>query len=673
MDLFRNTQRQVRFALVAAVIIVMIGVTGYMLIENMPFIDALWMTVETLTTIGYGDVVPRTTQGRVFTLFFIVIGLSVFAFGLQAAASLVINPRLREARMRRRIQRRIDRLRQHYILCGAGELVDRTISNLIDSARQRQQVQLAWLYEPLDRLLDRLLIGQATGRLARVRQALRAVLHGVARLAYRGETLLDVVVLVTPDHQLAENLREAGLLVIEGDPTQDSVLQRAGLEHAQGIIIMLNDDTETLVTVLTARALNPQLAITAATLEEELAQQMIRAGANGVIAPYDVAGQFLNSATLRPAVNEFFVSILDGPHTGIQTTGLDLQAGSPWIGQTLAHLDLRRRFQAGALAVQSEAGDYRYAPPDSYVLREYETLIVVAPAKFIPLLLRECYGTPIVSRRQLIWQRLVLPSAPPPPATASIPGAGQPASSLTQHFIICGSGRIARNAINKLDPARPFVIISDREDYAHELQARGFRVVEGSPVHESILRQAGADRALAIMIALDDPAATVLATLNCRRLSKRLFITAAAHNDELGFKLRRAGADRVITPFQVAAQTVLLSALRPVVSDFFQCIIYNYQTGLETTELYMEDESPWIGQRLGDLRLEERFRAGVIGVRQTGGQYVYAPASDYRIGAHEVLIVVTPMDQADAVRAAAHGSLTKRPYSLRRDADLTAR
>ena len=119
------------------------------------------------------------------------------------------------------------------------------------------------------------------------------------------------------------------------------------------------------------------------------------------------------------------------------------------------------------------------------------------------------------------------------------------------------------------------------------MQARGFRVVEGSPVHESILRQAGADRALAIMIALDDPAATVLAALNCRRLSKRLFIAAAAYNDELGFKLRRAGADRVITPFQVAAQIVLLSALRPVVSDFFQCIIYNYQTGLETTELYV--------------------------------------------------------------------------------------
>ena len=87
----------------------------------------------------------------------------------------------------------------------------------------------------------------------------------------------------------------------------------------------------------------------------------------------------------------------------------------------------------------------------------------------------------------------------------------------------------------------------------------------------------------------------------------------------------------------------------------------------------MEDESPWIGQRLDDLRLEERFRAGVIGVRQTGGQYVYAPASDYQIGAREVLIVVTPMDQADAVRAAAHGSLTKRPYSLRRDTDLITR
>lgn len=675
MDLFRNTQRQVRFALAAAVVIVIIGVSGYMLIENMSFMDALWMTVETLTTIGYGDVVPRSTLGRVFTVIFILIGLSVFAFGLQAAASFIINPRLREARLRRRIQSRVDRLHQHYILCGAGELVDRTVANLMDSARQRQQVQMAWLYQPVDRILDRLLGDASTPqRLLRLRQALRILFHWGVRLVYRAETLLDVIVLVTPDRRLAENLREAGLLVIEGEPTQDRTLTSAGIERAQGIIIMLNDDTETLLTTLTARALNPHLNITAAALEEDLAQQMIRAGANSVIAPYDVAGQFLNSATLRPAVNEFFMTVLDGAHTGIQTTTLYLDESSPWVGQTLEQLDLRRRFQAGVLAIQMQSGEYRCAPPESHRLNQTETVIVVAPANNIPSLLGAYYGTLKPPQRAITWQRLTLPVAPPARSIpASIEQGEQAIGAMNQHFIICGSGRIARNAINKLDPARPFVILTDQEAHFQELRARGFHVILGSLTQEFVLKRAGASRAQAIMIALEDPAATVLAVLNCRRLSKRLFIAASAQTNELIPKLRRAGADRVIAPFQVAAQIVLLTALRPVVSDFFQCIIYNYQTGLETTELYMEHDSPWIGQRIGALGIEERFQAGVIGVRQSNGAYVYAPPKDYQIGAEEVLIIVTPMPHADALRAAAHGSLTKRPYSLRRDAALPRR
>jgi voltage-gated potassium channel len=237
---------------------------------------------------------------------------------------------------------------------------------------------------------------------------------------------------------------------------------------------------------------------------------------------------------------------------------------------------------------------------------------------------------------------------------------------MSGHFIICGTGRVARNAINKLDPARPFVIISDNAAYTGELLVRGFRVIYGNPTHETVHKQAGADRALATMVAVEDDAASVLTVLTCRALSKRLLITAIALSDEMIPKLHRAGADRVVGPFQVAAQFVLLATTRPAVSDFLQYVVYNHAARIETTELYMQDDSPWIGRSVESLLLDRLFRAGVIGIRQANGHYVYAPPGDYVIQPHEVLIVVTPMEHSDELRVTAHASATGRPLSLRR-------
>jgi voltage-gated potassium channel len=166
------------------------------------------------------------------------------------------------------------------------------------------------------------------------------------------------------------------------------------------------------------------------------------------------------------------------------------------------------------------------------------------------------------------------------------------------------------------------------------------------------------------MVALDDDASSVLTALNCRDFNKRLLITATAQTEAMIPKLRRAGADRVITPFQIAAQFTLLATIRPAVSDFLQFVTYNYHAQIETTELYMQDDSPWIGSTIADLKLT-RFKAGVIGVRKADGRYHYAPASQFTLKQNDVLIVVTPMIYADELRTLAHGSVTRRPNSLR--------
>jgi voltage-gated potassium channel len=664
MNSFQEAQRQIRIAIAVLAIVIPIGVTGFIVLERMSLLDAIWLTVITLATIGYGDIYARS-DGAVFLILF---GIGAVAYGLQATATFLFSPAIRDLRGRRRAQRTIDQLRHHYLICGAGELVDNTIRYLLDAARRRLQAQQEEIYKPIDHFLDRIFGDDAHGHFPRLRRILRTVILGITRLTHRGESLLDVVVVVTPNLNYAAHLRDQRLLVVEGDPTNDYVLQRAGIQHAQAMMVMLDSDTEALLTVLTARSLSPHIEITAATLEEQLAPKMIRVGANGVIAPYEVAGQFLNNATLRPAVNEFFNSILFNQGGDAQTTQIYLWDDSPWIGQRLGQLKLRERYRTAVIGLRLENGSYLYAPNDDYILKESEVVIAVAPAKQVPAIQQSSRGNAAPKSRIANWQRLPLPAIPlrTPQRSYTLEEAEQAISAMSGHFIVCGTGRVARNATNKLDPGRPFVLVSDDETYTQEVLARGFRVVHGSAVKESVLKKAGVERALAIMVAVDDDATNVLTILNCRAMSKRLLITATALSDEMMPKLQRAGADRVVGPFQVAAQFVLLATTRPAVSDFLQYVVYNYTAGIETTELYMQHDSPWIGQSIESLLLDRLFRAGVIAVRQANGHYVYAPPGDYVLKEQEVLIVVTPMEHSDELRVTAHGSATKRPVSLRR-------
>jgi voltage-gated potassium channel len=663
MDSLKESQRQIRLAIVALGIIIPTGVLGFLLFEKLSVLNAIWLTIITLTTIGYGDIYARTDGGRVFTIFLILVGLGAVAYGLQASATVLLSPAIRDLRQRRRAQRAIDRLRHHYIICGQGELVDHTVNYLLEGAKQRQTMNLEHLNQPIEKFWSRIL-GSNKSLVFRFIAQLSSF---PVRAFYRTSSLLDVVVVVTPTETFANRLRENGFLVVTGDPTVDEVLIRAGVRNASALMVMLDNDTEAILSVLTARSLNPQLEITAAVLDDQLAHKMIRVGANGVVAHYDVAGRFLNNATLRPAVNDFFTSILFSQENKYQATQLFLLDSSPWIHCSIGALELGKRFQADVIGLRLESGLYDYVPDNHYVLQENEVLIVAAPIEQIHALQEECHGTASSKPQVPVSQRLPLPLNPTivPGHPKTLEDSLRLVTEMSRHFIICGDGRVARHAINKLDPSRPFVIICDNSQYVQELLESGFLVVQGNPSSESVLRQAGADRALAIMITADDSASSILTVLNCRALSKSLLIVATTHQEDMIPKLRRAGADRVVTPFQVAARFVLLATTRPAVSDFLQFVLYNRQVGIETTELYMQNDSPWIGRSIGSLELNRLFKARAIGLRLADGQYGYAPPATHILRPYEVLIVVTPMECSDELRNLAHGSVTKRPESLR--------
>jgi voltage-gated potassium channel len=608
METLQETRRQIRITLIVIALILLVGIIGFMLIEGLSLLDSVWLTVITLATVGYGDVYARSDGGRLFTVLLIAFGIGTVAYGLQATATLLLSPVLREARQRRVIDRRVNRLGGHYILCGSGEMVEHTIRYVLDARMEQRKA----------------------GRDTR---------------DTRGWLLRNLVV-VTADHAFADHLRENAVLVLDGDPTADETLIRAGIHHARAIMVLIDSDSESVLTVLAARALNSSIDISVTIHDDDLARRVTTVGANAVISPYELAGQFLNLATLRPIVNDFFHSILFNLQTGQHTIALAVQDHTNWAGQRVEQI--RTTQQATVLAMRQQDGRFLYAPQPEYVLQASDTLVVVVPESRLPHLAGN--GNQLQRKD---WHLLPMPPAPIPAGRRQYTADETEAAiaGMHNHFVvICAGGETARHAISKLNPERPFVVICSHVDYAQELIERGFKVVIGDPQREPVLRQAGIERALAAMVALDNDSECVVTVLLCQTLNERLRITATAHRDDLFPRLRRAGADEVVGPLQTAARFLLLATIRPVVSDFLQHVVYNYNEGIETTELLIKPGSQWVGKPLSDLRLRDVYQATVVGVRRADGVFDYVPADDYTISAGEVLIVITPMQHADMLR-----------------------
>ncbi len=638
----------------------------------MSFIDSAWLTFITLTTIGYGDINAETNFGKLFTIALVLVGLGALTFFLSSSFALLFSSEAVTQRRKKRIKMKIGKLNNHYIICGMGEMVDKTIGYVLQSAQIRLKRHQEARYRPIDNVLNQLLGDAERGRLTRMRKLVHRIFIILFNVFAQHTTLLDWIVVVTEDAKYAHHLRSAGILVVEGDPSDDESLLAAGIHRARAIMVMLDRDTEGLLTVLSARNLNPSLYVTAAAIAEEFKLKMIRAGANVVLAPYEIAGQFLNSATLRPAVNDYFNSLIFDQEIQHQITQLELGDNSPWIGKRIGDLRLRQRFDADIIGIQKDSGTFVYAPGNGYMLKEDEILLGVAPGLMIPKLQREGRPQGLDNMRFSTFQRLVQHrKLKTLDRTLSRVECEEALKSMSKHFVICGSDHIIQSAVSFLDPARPFVLVSDDDCLTEAWLQRGFYVIHGNLTQDETLRKAGIARAQGMMISTEDKAAAVLTVITARGMSKSLLISVTATVDDMIEKLRRSGADRVVSPFHVAAQFILLSTTRPEVAEFLQHVLYNEVTGLETAELYMEDDSPWIGKTIGSLDLRLRFRAGVIGIRQPEREtFIYAPSLNHVIQAQEVLIVVTPMIFFDEMRGIAAGHQNKRPATLRRQTDL---
>lgn len=298
-----------------------LGTVGFILIEDYPPFDAFYMTLTTIATVGYTEVHPLSGAGRVFNSMLIVIGVSSAFLAIGMMTQTVIEMEMGDTLARRRARRMIEKLKDHYIVCGYGRV--------------------------------------GSGAAEELKSA------GV-----------PFVVVDRNQERVDEALRN-GMLAMAADSTRDETLRQAGVERAKGVVAALETDADNLYLVLSAKTLNPGIRIAARTSEEESEQKLRRVGADVVFTPYSITGHRLALALLRPGVFEFLR--VTSRNMGLDVSIEELKVGeaSELAGKTLRQLQLRRDLGVIVLAIGKEGGQMLFNPPADAELAGGDTLIAM--------------------------------------------------------------------------------------------------------------------------------------------------------------------------------------------------------------------------------------------------------------------------------------------------------
>lgn len=315
-----------RAALIGAAIaaVLAVGTTGFILIEGYSLLDAFYMALTTMTTVGYGEIHPLSPKGRIFNVFLISFGVTVMFLAIGAMTQTIIEWQFGEVFEKRRTRRMIDKLQNHYIVCGFGRV--------------------------------------GRGAAAELKRA------GVP----------FVVVDQNPDK--VERAVLAGMLATVGDSTRDEVLLQLRITHAKGLIAALATDADNLFVTLSAKSLNPLMSVAARAGEEQAEQKLRRAGADSVLAPYNITGSRLAQSLLRPHVTQFLEFTTQGLDLDIGMEQVRVGEGSDFVSQSLRDMQLTRELGVIVLAIRRADGQMLFNPPADAVIAAGDYLIVMGKA-----------------------------------------------------------------------------------------------------------------------------------------------------------------------------------------------------------------------------------------------------------------------------------------------------
>jgi voltage-gated potassium channel len=297
------------------------GTIGYMRIEGWGAWDSLYMTVISVTTVGYKEVHPMSRAGELFTMAVLMVGVATVLYTFSFVMARVVEGDLENRWVRRRRERMLDELTNHFIICGFGRM-----GHIIAQEFARQEVPFVIIERDADRM----------------QQAI-----------------------------------DAGFLAVEADASSEAVLKRVRIEHARGLIAAVSTDAENVYAVLTARLLRPDLYIIGRAETEDARSKLVRAGADRVVSPYQIGGLQLAQTALRPAVVDFVQIVTSSENLELNMEQVRIGEKASLAGRSIVDANLRQRFGVVVVGIQRADGRMEFNPPPDAMMRAGDHLVVL--------------------------------------------------------------------------------------------------------------------------------------------------------------------------------------------------------------------------------------------------------------------------------------------------------
>ncbi len=328
---YQQLKEQLFFSLLLLGSLFLAGTLWYYLVEGWTILDSAYMTIVTLSTVGFGETHPLGPKSRIFTSGLILTGLFTIGYIVNLFTEAIIQGYFQERIILNQQKKLIASLSQHYIVCGFG--------------RTGRQVALEFQAEGIP------------------------------------------FVLIDMDLEELEKAKQLGFITLQGDATLDESLSAAKIEQAVCLVAALRSDADNLYTILSAKSLNPQIRAIARASTEEAVQKMKRAGADTVISPYITGGKRLAAAALRPQVMDFVDGILAGSKTAYYLEEFKIDAENcPFVGQTLSEAKLRSHSGALVLAIRRNEGNLIAGPMGDTQILSGDSLICMGTAEQLRIL-----------------------------------------------------------------------------------------------------------------------------------------------------------------------------------------------------------------------------------------------------------------------------------------------